>query len=103
MYSKGLDTTIIKRVVAVGGQTVDIDYTKNKVYVDSKEFVASIKEKMIDPENGCVKLKLPLKVPAGCDFVMGDNRNNSIDSRFAIVGIINDKDILGHVVFRFYL
>lgn len=100
--SRGLDEPIIKRVAAVGGQTVDIDYAKGKVYVDGKEFKAPIKEKMIDPQNGHQKLKLPLKVPAGCIFAMGDNRNISLDSRYAVVGVINDKDIIGHAVFRLF-
>lgn len=100
LSTKAVDDPIIKRVVAVGGQTVSIDYSKNKVYVDGKEFDAPIKEAMTESMSGRPMLKLPVKVPAGCVFVMGDNRNDSFDSRFAEIGIINDKDIIGHAVFR---
>lgn len=100
LSTKAVDDPIIKRVIAVGGQTVDIDYSKNKVYVDGREFDAPIKEPMNEPMTGRPMLKMPLKVPAGCVFVMGDNRNDSFDSRFAEIGIINDRDIIGHAVFR---
>jgi signal peptidase I len=99
LTTKAVSTPIIKRVIAVGGQTVNIDYAANKVYVDGKAFIAPIKEPMTPPPSSDL-LKFPLKVPAGCVFVMGDNRNNSYDSRYTAVGIINDKDIIGHAVFR---
>jgi signal peptidase I len=93
------DAPIIKRVVAVGGQTVNIDYAANKVYVDGKVFNAPIKDPMTPPESGDLT-KLPVKVPAGCVFVMGDNRNISYDSRYSAIGIIKDKVIIGHAIFR---
>jgi signal peptidase I len=93
------DAPIIKRVVAVGGQTVNIDYAADKVYVDGKVFNAPIKDPMIPPVSGPLT-KLPVKIPAGCVFVMGDNRNISYDSRYSAIGIIQDRDIIGHAVFR---
>lgn len=100
LSTKAVKDPIIKRVIAVGGQTVNIDYTKSKVYVDGKEFDAPIKDTMTAPMTGRALLKLPVKVPAGCVFVMGDNRNDSLDSRYAEIGIINNKNIIGHAVFR---
>jgi signal peptidase I len=96
LSTKAVDTPIIKRVIAVGGQTISIDYNKSKVYVDGKEYDAPIKESM----RSAGDVTLPAKVPQGCVFVMGDNRNNSLDSRFAVVGMINTKYILGHAMFR---
>lgn len=96
LYAKNLKKPIIKRVIALGGQTVDIDYSSNKVYVDGKEFDAPIKEKMLKAGD----VKLPVKVPKGCVFVLGDNRNVSLDSRYAKVGMVDAKYIVGHAVFR---
>jgi signal peptidase I len=96
LSTKAVKTPIIKRVIAVGGQTVDIDYNANKVYVDGKEYDAPIKDSM--QKMGDVTL--PAKVPDDCVFVMGDNRNNSFDSRYSDVGMIKTKYILGHAVFR---
>ncbi len=103
LSTKAVEEPIIKRVIAVGGQTINIDYAKNQVLVDGKVFPAPIKEPMraiSSDGDGYGILPLPLKVPAGCVFVMGDNRNDSKDSRFTEVGIIQDKFIIGHAVFR---
>jgi signal peptidase I len=99
LSTKAVSTPIIKRVIAVGGQTVDINYAANKVYVDGKVFNAPIKEPMTPPPSGPLT-NLPVTVPAGCVFVMGDNRNYSFDSRYSEIGVINDKDIIGHAIFR---
>lgn len=91
---------IVKRVIATEGQTVDIDFSQGKVYVDGilleedylNELTTSI------PGN-CVEF--PFTVSEGHVFVMGDNRNNSTDSRDAGVGEIDKRYILGKAVFRF--
>lgn len=101
LSTKAVNTPIIKRVIAVGGQTVNINYNANKVYVNGKEYDAPIKEKMqalSDEDKDLVKI--PAKVPKDSVFVMGDNRNDSLDSRFTQVGMIKTKFILGHAIFR---
>ena len=99
LATKAVTEPIIKRVIAVAGQTVNIDYATNTVYVDGKPFIAPIKEKMVEPTREDL-IKLPVKIPPGCVFVMGDNRNVSFDSRYTEIGIIKDNNILGHAVFR---
>jgi len=91
---KGL---IVKRVIAVGGQTVDIDFVKGVVLVDGVELnepYANTPTKMLYPGNS---LQFPAVVPEGCIFVLGDNRGDSTDSRFAPVGMIDCRCVLGKV------
>lgn len=87
---------LIKRVIAVGGQTIDIDRSNGDIIVDGKHLKEPyIKEKTEELGNAV----FPIKVPQGKLFVMGDNRNNSTDSRFSSVGLIDRRYIVGKVVF----
>lgn len=92
------DQPIVKRVIAVGGQTVRIDYGTSTVYVDGVALEEPyILEQTMYVPGGKLSIQ-ELEVPAGSVFVLGDNRNNSSDSRHYQLGAIDERYILGKVV-----
>ena len=93
---------IVKRVIAVGGQTVDIDYAAGVVYVDGAPLDEPyIKEAMFRPADPMMQ-QTHWDIPEDCVFVMGDNRNRSTDSRHTELGAIHEDYILGKVVFALW-
>lgn len=88
---------LVKRIIATGGETIDIDFNTHEVYVNGK----LLDEPYIkEPTALQYDVKFPYVVPEGCVFAMGDNRNDSIDSRSSRVGPIDERYILGKAVFR---
>lgn len=90
---------LIKRVIAKGGQTVDIDYNTNTVYVDGKALDEPYVKEDFIVEKGDYR-EFPYTVPEGHLFCMGDNRNGSTDSRSTLVGAIDERQILGKAKVR---
>ena len=91
-----LPTPIVKRVIAVEGQVVDIDFASGTVFVDGKPLQEAYINERTFTEEGTV---FPLTVPEGSVFIMGDNRNHSTDSRDARLGTIDRRYIIGRAVF----
>ena len=92
------EQSIIKRVIATEGQTVYVDYTTGTVYVDG----AALDEPYIKEPMHMLYFGEGVNnvtVPEGCVFVMGDNRNNSSDSRDPALGIVDERCIIGEAVF----
>ena len=89
---------LVKRVIANAGEWVDIDADGN-VYVNN----VKIDEPYLQDEAkayGETNIELPYQVPDSRIFVMGDNRDVSIDSRNTSVGCVSDEQIVGKIVFR---
>ncbi len=94
-----LNEPVIKRVIAVGGDTVDIDFDRGVVIVNGRELDEPY---TYTPTNNSFDVSFPLTVKEGFVFVMGDNRNNSLDSRSTIIGQIDERYLLGKVVARVF-
>ena len=98
-----IQETIVKRVIATGGQTVELDYDQNAVYVDGvrlEEDYINLEEADPMEVRGDV---VSIDVPEGSVFVMGDNRNHSTDSRFTVeLGIVDEGYIIGKALFVFF-
>ena len=93
---RDVDGPIVKRVIAVGGQTVDIDYAAGTVSVDGEVLDEPyINEAMLPPSYAN---QTHIEVPEGSIFVMGDNRNHSSDSRDVALGVIDERYVLGRAV-----
>lgn len=89
---------IVKRVIAVGGQHVRVDYTTSSVYVDGVALDEPyINEVMVD-RYGYEMNVLDVTVPEGSIYVLGDNRNNSSDSRHEALGTVDQRYVLGRVL-----
>lgn len=88
---------LVKRVIATAGQKVDIDFNKGVVYVDG---VALDETYINEPTHDRESFTSAVTVPEGYVFVMGDNRNNSTDSRDSRVGFIREEYLLGKALFR---
>lgn len=90
---------IVKRVIATEGQTVDIDFDAGVVYVDG---VALEEEYTFTPTNYKEGMQFPLVVEEGCLFLMGDNRNDSWDSRASDIGLVDRREILGKAILLYW-
>ncbi len=96
LYSTEEEQVLVKRVIATGGQTVDIK-NDGSVYVDgvklSEDYIGGQVTKPHD-------VGMPHKVAQGCVFVMGDNRDVSLDSRFSVIGDIPNDMLYGKLLIR---
>ena len=95
---------IVKRVIATEGQVVDIDFSRGIVYVgDSLDDLKPLDEPYLStPTTNQEGIQFPLTVKDGCIFVMGDNREGSKDSRDPVIGQIDNREVLGKVIFLLF-
>ena len=108
-----MEKTVVKRVIATGGQHVEIDFNTGiikvdgAVYADSHKTLKNMQDMLVDrylsvpafsPHYDFNTRIFSATVPEGSLFVMGDNRNNSNDSRNPAVGFIDERCVLGKVI-----
>ena len=94
-----LNEPLIKRVIAKGGDTINIDFATGDVIVNGKvidePYIAELTARKGDFEG-------EIAIPDGYLFVMGDNRNNSLDSRYDVIGLVDERYVLGVAQIRIF-
>ena len=90
------NTILVKRVIGHSGDWIDID--KDGTVSVNREV---LEEPYLDRKAyGEIDIKLPYQVPEGRIFVMGDNREISIDSRTMMIGCVAEEQIVGKIIYR---
>ncbi len=96
---------IVKRVIATEGETIDINFDTWEVSVTDKDGNTVVLDegayrKLATDQIVTSDLEYPITLGEGEYFVMGDNRNHSLDSRSSAIGIVNKNEIIGKVLLR---
>lgn len=97
-YFGNVDSPIVKRIIATEGQVVDIDYDAGTVSVDGVILDEPYINGIMETPLSSYETITHVEVPEGQVFVMGDNRNNSSDSRDVRLGTIDESQILGKTI-----
>ncbi|MBQ2945842.1 MAG: signal peptidase I [Clostridia bacterium] len=101
MHDYRLQKPFIKRVIALEGDEVFVDYIENTVYVNGvaldEPYIGDVIMNSMDDDT-----EYPFTVPENHIFFMGDNRNGSWDSRATAVGTVDERHIMGKVILRLF-
>ncbi len=103
LEEQGTGKCIVKRIIAVEGQELDIDFAAGVVYVDGERVREPYLELgLTHLDEGAFTGSYPIVIPEDCVFVMGDNRPVSKDSRSGDIGLVPVDCIVGKVILRLF-
>ena len=100
-----LNEPVVKRVIATEGEHISITYGLDTMTVtvtdrNGKTTILTEPYMKYDTSRQSPYSSMSVTVPEGMLFVMGDNRNNSLDSRSSAIGLVDERRVLGRVIFR---
>ncbi|MDA3732546.1 signal peptidase I [Niameybacter massiliensis] len=95
-YTNNVKTPVVKRIVGLSGDI--IDYKDGQLYINGTPINNSDEDAMMHRGD----IKYPFTVAEGTYFVLGDNYNSSIDSRFNYIGCVPKKNIVGRISLRIW-
>ena len=101
-HGANLPDPIVKRVIATAGQTLEIDSSTGDVIVDGVLLKEDYVKGITMVRSGFDGIRIPKVIPEGYIFVMGDNRENSKDSRSADVGLVPVENVIGKAYARWF-
>jgi len=90
---------IVKRVIAVEGDVVDIDFQAGTVCVNGEVLEESYVNGPTNRHFGTYGVSFPMEIEDNCVFLLGDNRNLSYDSRFSAIGQVDQRNVMGKVIY----
>ena len=99
--TNGLGIVLVKRLIAKGGQEINIDFEHGTVAVDGQQLLEPYTAAYELPMRNDQAFSYPFTVPEGYVFVMGDNRNGSTDSRNPGVALVPEDQIIGTAFLRY--
>lgn len=94
----GNEDALIKRVIALPGDKINIDFETHLITVNDR--VITENYRVTAPISKKGDMTFPAVVPENCLFVLGDNRNDSLDSRFSEIGFVNINRVEGKAICR---
>ena len=106
-----LNEPVVKRVIATGGEYVSLEFLENPQRIVVRIYDGNMQLKQVLDESAYMYIdqeavfrksdyENPIYVPEGYLFVMGDNRNHSTDSRSTLIGLVDERSVLGKVIAR---